>query len=351
MRLELKCPRCGNWSRLKSDMLNGFGEISCTRNRCDYRNSARMWIDNSDDRCNLPSNTYFYTGDRTKQKTGLGLLRAALRDGVMRGDNDTTATAGPANISVRRTPDDNNKVTIQLVDDEVTLRGVHLTANDSGDADKTIVLLSGSGGSTSGMCNDNDQVVGVAGIVDGYLRKNCNVLAVDYRGYGNSDGTPSSRGFYSDAMAMAWFLMGHKDANGRGLKPGNIIVHGWSIGSGPAVETALRMQQDNCPPAGLVLHCPIASTYAVGTKMANKPAGWIADKAFGFRNEAKIPNVRLPVVVIWGSTDATFRDFGPVLRDAANQPKRADEFIGGHFSHSAIFYPPTGALIDWILAQ
>jgi hypothetical protein len=352
MRIELKCPRCAKWATLKSHVINAFGEITCSQGRCGYRHSARMWIDVSGDRCRLPNNTYFHTEEGTSQKTGLGLLRAVLRSDVMKGGSDTTVTREPRNISAVRTPGDNNRVTIQLVDDEVTLRGVHVMASDSGDANKTILLLSGSGASISGMSDENDNIVGVAGIVDGYLGKNCNVLAVDYRGYGNSDGTPSSRGFYSDAMAMVGFLTGHKDAKGLGLKVSNIIVHGWSIGSGPAVETTLRLQQQGRLPAGLVLHCAIASTYAVGTKMTgSRAAGWLADKAFGFRNEAKMPSVRVPVVVLWGTDDANFRDFGPVLRDAANEPKRAGEFNGGHYSHGAVFRGPTGKHIDWILTR
>jgi pimeloyl-ACP methyl ester carboxylesterase len=352
MRVELKCPRCAKWLTLKSHMINAFGEITCSHGRCGYRHSARMWIDVSGDRCRLPNNTYFHTAEGTSQKTGLGLLRAVLRSDVMKGGNDTTVTGESRNISAVRTPGDNNRVTIQLVDDEVTLRGVHVMASDSGDANKTILLLSGSGASISGMSDENDNIVGVAGIVDGYLGKNCNVLAVDYRGYGNSDGTPSSRGFYSDAMAMVGFLTGHKDAKGLGLKVNNIIVHGWSIGSGPAVETTLRLQQQGRSPAGLVLHCAIASTYAVGTNMTgSRAAGWLADKAFGFRNEAKMPSVRVPVVVLWGSQDATFRDFGPVLAGAANEPKRYGAFNGGHYSHSAIFRAQTGQHIDWILTQ
>lgn len=352
MKIELKCPRCAKWVTLKSHMIDAFNEITCGHGRCGYRNTARMWIDVSGDRCRLPNNTFFYTGEETSQKTGLGLLRAVLRSDIMKGGNDTRVTGESRRISARRTPGDNNRVTIQLVDDEVTLRGVHVTANDSGDADKTILLLSGSGASMSGMSDENDNIVGVAGIVDGYLRKNCNVLAVDYRGYGNSDGTPSSRGFYSDAMAMVAFLTAHKDAKGLGLKVSDIIVHGWSIGSGPAVETILRLQKQGRNPAGLVLHCGIASTFAVGTKMTNnRAAGWVADKAFGFRNEAKMGRVRVPVVVLWGDQDANFKEFGPVLAHAANDPKKSGEFIGGHYSHSAIFRAPTGPHIDWILAQ
>jgi hypothetical protein len=68
------------------------------------------------------------------------------------------------------------------------------------------------------------------------------VLAIDYRGYGTSDGTPSERGLYADAEAAAR----HATRHGRPDRP--LIYWGRSLG-GVAAAAAARA----APPDGLIL--------------------------------------------------------------------------------------------------
>ena len=69
------------------------------------------------------------------------------------------------------------------------------------------------------------------------------VLAVDYPGYGRSDGRPSAAGCVSAARAGWRFLAG------QGYGPGDVIIYGWSLGTAPAAALAGRER-----PGGLVLH-------------------------------------------------------------------------------------------------
>ncbi|XP_060064455.1 protein ABHD13-like isoform X2 [Ylistrum balloti] len=60
-----------------------------------------------------------------------------------------------------------------------------------------------------------------------------NVLLVEYRGYGKSEGTPSETGLYRDAEAAINFLLGRNDVN-----RDKIVVFGRSLGGAVAVWLA-----------------------------------------------------------------------------------------------------------------
>ncbi|GAA5522338.1 alpha/beta hydrolase [Aliifodinibius salicampi] len=70
-----------------------------------------------------------------------------------------------------------------------------------------------------------------------------NVLAVEYRGYGiSSELTPSEEGVFADGKA-GWRYLTQKLS----VNPNQIVLYGWSLGSGVATHLASRVQ-----PAGLI---------------------------------------------------------------------------------------------------
>ena len=73
--------------------------------------------------------------------------------------------------------------------------------------------------------------------------------AFDYRGYGLSSGWPSEDGLYSDAEAV-WHAALDRDHR----KPSDMILVGFSLGTGIAAYTASRFH-----PAALVMMAPYAS--------------------------------------------------------------------------------------------
>ncbi len=96
------------------------------------------------------------------------------------------------------------------------------------------------------------------------------VLAVDYRGYGKSEGTPSEDGLYRDADA-AWEYLTRE----RGIPPGRIFIYGFSLGGAVAIDLASRVRA-----AGLVIessfttlpevaaaHYPVIPKSIIRTKM------------------------------------------------------------------------------------
>jgi fermentation-respiration switch protein FrsA (DUF1100 family) len=84
-------------------------------------------------------------------------------------------------------------------------------------------------------------------------RRNFSVLAVDYRGYGDSTGRPSERGIYVDATAAVdWF-------NRRLRQPdAPVILWGRSLGTPAAASAAAHHRPD-----ALVLESPFADAGAI----------------------------------------------------------------------------------------
>jgi pimeloyl-ACP methyl ester carboxylesterase len=60
-----------------------------------------------------------------------------------------------------------------------------------------------------------------------------NIVSFNYRGYGNSTGSPSEKALFDDALLIYDFLVTDKH-----IKPENIIVMGRSLGSGVATYLA-----------------------------------------------------------------------------------------------------------------
>jgi fermentation-respiration switch protein FrsA (DUF1100 family) len=126
-----------------------------------------------------------------------------------------------------------------------------------------------------------------------YRGRGFEVFAYDYRGYGTSTGIPSEEAAYADEYA-AWDYL----VNTLRVPASRIILHGTSVGTGPAVELAERLSvaDEDQRPAALILVAPFQSAFTVLTKYPLVP--W--DK---FPNAQRIRNVRMPVLVIHGEVD------------------------------------------------
>ncbi|HEU5169869.1 MAG TPA: alpha/beta hydrolase, partial [Gemmatimonadales bacterium] len=88
------------------------------------------------------------------------------------------------------------------------------------------------------------------------LRLGLNLLAFDYRGYGESEGRPSEAGVYRDADAAYAYL---RDT--LGVPPERIVIFGHSLGSAVAVDLASRV-----PARALVVEGALTSVPDVGQR-------------------------------------------------------------------------------------
>ncbi|CEL60407.1 Monoacylglycerol lipase ABHD12 OS=Danio rerio GN=abhd12 PE=2 SV=1 [Rhizoctonia solani AG-1 IB] len=98
-------------------------------------------------------------------------------------------------------------------------------------------------------------------------RLNANVLAIDYRGFGDSGGVPSEQGLLSDARAAWDWLIEN------GSKESDITVVGQSLGTGVSAGLVAELAEEGVSPRGMVLLAPYSSiatlleTYNLGGKL------------------------------------------------------------------------------------
>lgn len=163
------------------------------------------------------------------------------------------------------------------------------------------------------------------GRLQAFSRLGTNVFAVDYRGYGKSEGSPDEPGVYRDAEAAYRYLVEKKHHEAK-----NVFVYGQSLGGAVAIDLASRH-----PCAGLI----VESTFSSGREMARQafriPFFEYVPKS-RFDSLAKITRVRAPVLIIHGTRDQTIPfSMGQRLYQAALEPKSFLPIEGG--GHDDIF--------------
>jgi uncharacterized protein len=136
------------------------------------------------------------------------------------------------------------------------------------------------------------------------------LLAIEYRGYASSTGSPSERGLKLDGEAA------YAAAIASGVAPERIVPLGESLGSGVAVALAARHKV-----GALVLDSPYSSIVDVAAA-----AYWFAPVRTllrdPFRNDLLIGSVKAPTLIVHGTKDAVVPiRFGAKLFGLANPPK------------------------------
>lgn len=136
------------------------------------------------------------------------------------------------------------------------------------------------------------------------------VLGVDYRGYGRSQGSPSEAGLYADAEAAWAWITGKK-----GEPAARVVVYGKSLGGAPACELALRH-----PPAALILQSCFTSIPAMGRHLLPfLPHGLLARHRFD--NLEKVGRIDGPKLVVHSEADEVIPfAMGEALARAARPP-------------------------------
>jgi uncharacterized protein len=136
------------------------------------------------------------------------------------------------------------------------------------------------------------------------------LLAIEYRGYASSTGSPSERGLKLDGEAA------YAAAIASGVAPERIVPLGESLGSGIAIALAARHKI-----GALVLDSPYSSIVdvAAATYWFVPVRALLRDP---FRNDLLIGSVEAPTLMVHGTKDAVVPiRFGEKLFALANQPK------------------------------
>jgi len=208
--------------------------------------------------------------------------------------------------------------TVRLdTEDGETLHGWWIPASDvSRETDpgefagNTLLFFHGNAGNISGRLESVQQ----------FHQLGLNVLIVDYRGYGQSTGSPSEEGIYRDSAACWRYLTETK-----GVAPQDIVVFGRSMGGGPATWLAEREQ-----PGAVILESVFTNVPDVGAHHYSfLPVRALATNQFD--NQSRVGDIDAPTLFIHSRGDRVVPfELGRQVYEAAAEPKQFLEIEGGH---------------------
>ena len=147
------------------------------------------------------------------------------------------------------------------------------------------------------------------------------IFAVDYRGYGRSEGKPSETGLYADAQAALDAAQNYAGASSE-----EIVIFGQSLGAAVAVELATSQ-----PVRGVVLEAAFTSIRDMARHHYSfLPVGPLLRTSFD--SESRIATIDAPLLMVHGQNDEIVPlDMGRRLFAAAEEPKEFSKVEGaGH---------------------
>ncbi len=135
------------------------------------------------------------------------------------------------------------------------------------------------------------------------------LVALSYRGYGGSQGSPSEEGLLADARAAYDFAR-------KTYPEAKFVLWGESLGTG--VATAIAAEHDV---AALVLEAPYTSTLDIAkAHYPFMPVSWLMKDQF--RSDERIGKVRAPILILHGDRDRVIPiSYGERLYAMAPEPK------------------------------
>ncbi len=178
------------------------------------------------------------------------------------------------------------------------------------DAKGTVLIFHGN---ARNMASDMD-------VIEMFPSYGWNVLIIDYRGFGKSEGAPTEAGTYLDAQAAwDWLVTVKHEA------PNRILIVGRSLGSAIAAELA---SQQN--PGGLILEAAFTSLAAVGQEhYPIFPVKLLS--RFHYDTLAYLKKVTCPVLIIHSRDDKVVKfHHAQELYAAVSGEKNLIEIGGPH---------------------
>ncbi|WP_051559901.1 alpha/beta hydrolase [Marinobacterium jannaschii] len=170
------------------------------------------------------------------------------------------------------------EVSLQTADN-IRLHGFYLPRPDSR---KLVLFFHGNGGHALHRLRDAEQLAA----------KGVNVLLIDYRGYGRSEGEPSEWGVYLDAATTLRYATRTLE-----FAPQDIFILGRSLGSAIAIDLAQGQSL-----GGLILAGSFTSGHAVMDSAGMGWLDWFVSRR-PFDQLAKLERIDTPALFIHGRRD------------------------------------------------
>ncbi|MBN2011843.1 alpha/beta hydrolase [candidate division KSB1 bacterium] len=198
--------------------------------------------------------------------------------------------------------------TIQFkTSDDVLITGWFVAASDSS---PVVLFFHGNAGNISHRLEQ----------IRLYHSLGLSTFIIDYRGYGESEGTPSENGTYQDAEAAWKYLI-----DTRGIEPTHIILAGRSLGGAVAAWLAQQVQ-----PHILILESTFTSLDAVAkVHYSLLPISLIL--SIHYPTLDRLPSINCPVLFIHSRDDEVIPfSHGKQLYETYTGVKEFLELRGGH---------------------
>ena len=212
-------------------------------------------------------------------------------------------------------------------DNVVAYFGHALNADGTPDTDyakrPTLLFFTGKGSS----------IAPERGLFQSFQRLDVNVLMPDYVGFGQSGGQESETNCFATARASYQFLRAQPDIDQKRL-----VIAGYSLGSGVAVDLAAHELQAKQPVAGLALFAAYTSMGDMGHQEYPLYPAWLLRLIlrYPFASDTKMSHITCPVLLVHSRADKlipyamsdtlTAQAKGPVTRLIVTRAGHAEYF-------------------------
>ncbi len=139
-----------------------------------------------------------------------------------------------------------------------------------------------------------------SGFFQSLRRLDANVLMPEYVGFGHSGGQESETNCFATARASYAFLQAQPDIDQKRL-----VIAGYSLGSGVAVDLAAHEIAAKQPVAGLALFAAYTSMADMGHQEYPIYPAWLLRLIlhYPFASDAKMPQITCPVLLVHSRAD------------------------------------------------
>ncbi len=157
-----------------------------------------------------------------------------------------------------------------------------------------------------------------------------NVFALEYRGYGHSEGKPSEAGIYRDADAAYQYLV-----NTKAIAPKSIVSFGQSLGTAVAADLAAHRQV-----GAVVLEAPFPSASVLARKLFWFFPGIELLVRGQLNTASRLNETSVPILIVHCTDDRVIPfPFGQAVYNSAPSPKRFLRIDGLCHEESSLIAP------------
>jgi alpha-beta hydrolase superfamily lysophospholipase len=160
-----------------------------------------------------------------------------------------------------------------------------------------------------------------------YVGLGITLVVFDYRGYGNSGGSPTCSNLLTDALTL--FQQSEGLFENQGLAPSRLFAMGRSLGSAAAIEVA-STHGDSL--AGLIVESGFSDTFSLLARLGVRVSG-ATEARDGFANALKMERITIPTLILHGQSDILIpaADGQQLFRSSGADDKRLELIPGaGH---------------------